>query len=297
MISYLQLQYKFRDENATSPRIASISLKCFLAAAMCAFAFARTPHGFAQQSTNNAPPKQLLQAHSHNDYEHPRPLFDALDRGFCSIEADVYLVDGELLVAHDLHKTSKDRTLRSLYLEPLFERFQKADGNDSSSSSPMELLLLVDIKSNGKAAVQELHRQLLEYAPMISYTENDKFIRKAVTVIVSGDRSWETIQSFEPRYVGIDGRLNDLGSNHSANLVPLVSDNWRNHFKWRGAGDMPENEKEKLVSLAKQAHEEGRKLRFWATPESEAVWKELLKAKVDLIGTDDLERLKKFLAL
>lgn len=42
-------------------------------------------------------PKPLIQAHSHNDYEHARPLFDALDLGFCNVEADIYLVDGKLL--------------------------------------------------------------------------------------------------------------------------------------------------------------------------------------------------------
>ena len=39
----------------------------------------------------------LPPAHAHNDYEHRRPLQDALDRGFNSVEADVWLVDGELL--------------------------------------------------------------------------------------------------------------------------------------------------------------------------------------------------------
>ena len=43
----------------------------------------------------------LPQAHAHNDYEHDRPLRDALDPGFTSVEADVWLVDGKLLVAHD----------------------------------------------------------------------------------------------------------------------------------------------------------------------------------------------------
>ena len=33
----------------------------------------------------------LPNAHAHNDYEHKRPLFDALDHGFCSVEADVFL--------------------------------------------------------------------------------------------------------------------------------------------------------------------------------------------------------------
>ncbi|MEU9588105.1 hypothetical protein AB0D70_32420, partial [Streptomyces werraensis] len=37
----------------------------------------------------------LPRAHAHNDYEHDRPLLDALDHGFTSVEADIYLVDGE----------------------------------------------------------------------------------------------------------------------------------------------------------------------------------------------------------
>jgi hypothetical protein len=46
-----------------------------------------------------AAPVPLTRAHAHNDYLHARPLFDALDHGFCSVEADVWLVDGKLLVA------------------------------------------------------------------------------------------------------------------------------------------------------------------------------------------------------
>jgi hypothetical protein len=45
--------------------------------------------------------KPLSEAHSHNDYLHRRPLLDALEQGFCGVEADVFLVDGDLLVAHD----------------------------------------------------------------------------------------------------------------------------------------------------------------------------------------------------
>ena len=64
----------------------------------------------------------LKQAHAHNDYLHDRPLLDALDHGFCSVEADIFLVDGELLVAHTRSELSKERTLKKLYLNPLRER-------------------------------------------------------------------------------------------------------------------------------------------------------------------------------
>ena len=69
----------------------------------------------------------LRHAHAHNDYEHTRPLLDALDHGFCGVEADIYLVSGKLLVAHDRKDAKPERTLQALYLDPLRERV-KANG-------------------------------------------------------------------------------------------------------------------------------------------------------------------------
>ena len=56
------------------------------------------------------------------------PLLDALQQGFCSVEADVHLVDGELFVAHDANEIKPDRTLRKLYLEPLLARVRAHGG-------------------------------------------------------------------------------------------------------------------------------------------------------------------------
>ena len=62
----------------------------------------------------SAAPGPLVHAQAHNDYEHTRPLLDALDHGFCGVEADIYLVDGQLLVAHDRDKVKPERTLQTL---------------------------------------------------------------------------------------------------------------------------------------------------------------------------------------
>jgi glycerophosphoryl diester phosphodiesterase len=45
----------------------------------------------------------------------------------------------------------------------------------------------------------------------------------------------------------------------------------------------------------KRTHEQGRKIRFWATAENEAMWRELLRAKVDFINTDKLDELQRWL--
>ena len=83
--------------------------------------------GHVKAQTTNAP-APLVRAHSHNDYEHARPLFEALDQGFCSVEADVWLVDGKLLVGHDRVDLKPERTLEALYLGPLRTRIEQNGG-------------------------------------------------------------------------------------------------------------------------------------------------------------------------
>src|SRR5205807_5564118 len=95
-----------------------------------------------------AEPAPLIHTHAHNDYEHKRPLFDALDNGFCSVEADVFLVDGELLVAHTRKEVKPERTLEKLYLDPLRKRI-KANGGKVYPGGPT-IFLLIDVKTEAK---------------------------------------------------------------------------------------------------------------------------------------------------
>src|SRR4026207_739199 len=74
------------------------------------------------------PPTPLAHAHAHNDYEHARPLLDALAHGFCSAGAAVWLVNEQLLVAHDLKDAKPERTLQALYLDPLHARVSRNGG-------------------------------------------------------------------------------------------------------------------------------------------------------------------------
>jgi len=235
----------------------------------------------------------LPNAHAHNDYEHPRPLLDALDNGFTSIEADVYLVDGQLLVAHNFADVSSERTLEDLYLRPL-QNLADKNGGQIYKQGPT-VTLLVDIKSNGKAAYAALHELLAKYDSLISVETDNGFTEKAVTVIISGDRPFQEIEKSKPRRAGIDGRLKDLDSDQPATLLPLISDNWTIHFQYRGVGPMPETERQKLHDFVAKAHAKGRRIRFWATAESPLLWQELKTAGVDLIGTDELEQLRTFL--
>jgi hypothetical protein len=233
-------------------------------------------------------------AHSHNDYEHARPLLDALAYGFCSVEADIWLVDGELLVAHDRSGVDARRTLDSLYLRPLWERFQANGGHIyplgglPNRPEAAAFTLLIDIKNSGAETFRVLDRKLAGYAAMLTTFTNDATTPGAVTVIISGERATDVILASSPRRAGIDGRLSDLEGPLNPHQVPLVSDNWVLHFGWRGQGDMSPDEAAKLDAIVAEAHQRGARVRFWNIPQKEAVWSRLYDAGVDLLNADDL---------
>lgn len=85
-------------------------------------------------------------AHSHNDYEQQRPFYMAYNEQFGSMEADIYLVKGKLLVAHEPKQLDSTKTIESLYLQPL-TAFHNGD---------RKLQLLIDIKTQGVATLDTL---------------------------------------------------------------------------------------------------------------------------------------------
>ncbi|MFF2327276.1 MULTISPECIES: phosphatidylinositol-specific phospholipase C/glycerophosphodiester phosphodiesterase family protein [unclassified Streptomyces] len=244
--------------------------------------------------------RPLRRAHAHNDYLHPHPLDDALAHGFTSVEADVFLVAGELLVAHEIAGLDPTRTLASLYLDPLLARVRAHHGTvHPGDRNPVQLL--IDIKTDGAAAYQELDRQLRRYRQMLTAYHDGRVRPGAITPVVSGDRAARVpMETQRTRYAFYDGRPDDLGTAATASFIPLISASWSSIFSWQGTGPFPAAERDRLRSFVAAAHRGGQRVRFWATPdvagpERDAVWSELLAAGVDHLNTDDLAGLEHFL--
>ena len=240
-----------------------------------------------------ASPVPLTAAHAHNDYEHPRPLLDALDHGFCSVEADIHLVDNRLLVAHDRPDTGPDRTLERLYLDPLRSRARLHGGRVFPNGPPFTLL--IDLKTDADPTYRALRPVLERYADILTRFSSNRIITNAVTVILSGNRPLDLLARESGRLAAIDGRLSDLPRNPPVDLLPLISDHWQQHFSWRGDGPLPDDQRAKLREIVRTAHQQGRRLRFWAIPDTQAAWRELIQAGVDLVNTDHLEALSEFI--
>lgn len=247
----------------------------------------------------SASSEPLDRAHAHNDYEHTRPLYDALEHGFTSVEADVWLVDGELLVAHDRQDAQPSRTLESLYLDPLEQQAARRGGTVYPDWDGV-FQLLIDVKSEANPTYRAIDAELNEHRRIMTSFAGGSVDQDAVTAVISGNRDLPYMLAQQVRYAGYDGRMADLESGLPASDMPLVSDNWTRHFTWQGVGPMPEAERDKLHGIVEKAHVAGYRMRFWATPDAagparDAVWRELLAADMDHINTDDLAGLEAFL--
>ncbi len=247
----------------------------------------------AYSTVPGAEPVPLIHAHAHNDYVHKRPLFNALDDGFCSVEADIYLVDGQLLVAHERSQVKPERTLQALYLDPLSGRVKK-NGGHVYPGGP-EFSLLVEIKADWQTTYPVLREVLKPYAGMLTTFRPEGTETNAIRVIITGHRSKDMFAGETVRYAALDGDLVDLDSGSSADLIPWISSNWALHFKWRGTGPMPEADLLKLKQIVAKAHQQGRRVRFWGAPDKPAFWGEMLANGVDLINIDDLDGAQRFL--
>lgn len=246
------------------------------------------------------PVKALVNAHAHNDYEHARPLLDALDSGFCSVEADIHLIDGKFLVAHNRLLVRQDRTLQSLYLDPLRER-ARGNGGRVYPGGPT-VVLLVDFKTNGDILWPALKDLLKTYADILTTWQDGKRQEHAVTIVLTGGYPRATLaregeQRDTVRYAAGDGLLEEMTGKllPSAEVVPWVSGEWKKVFTWKGVGPIPPEEKKRMKELAGQAHQQGRTLRFWGAPDNPATWAELQSAGVDWINSDDLKGLRAYL--
>ena len=235
----------------------------------------------------------ILRGHAHNDYQHKRPLFDALENGFFSVEADIFLRDGDLPVAHTAFSIKKNKTLKSLYLDPLRKRVQEHNGR-VYTNGPMEFVLMIDMKEGGEKIMKVLRSQLEEYKDILTVYEHGVKKPGAVRIVLSGSQEVKLYKNDDPRYVSGDGNLVKISTDVDSSLEPRVSADYHDIFTWDGRTGIPAGEAKLMVDLMDNAHKYGRQARMFHAPEREDVWKAMLDAGQDWISVDHLARFRKF---
>jgi alkaline phosphatase len=219
----------------------------------------------------------LSKAHAHNDYEHERPFFEAFQLGFGSIEADVYAVNGQLLVGHERNQLSLNRNLKDLYIDPIIRILKANKVGDFHQ-------LLIDSKTSSDSTLPLIIAALKPHAEIIQ--------QKGFRIVISGNRPKPSQYIESPAWITFDGRSNER---FPTSKVVLESESMLKFGFWAGQGPIPAALKEKLKNYVDLVHANGRKVRLWATPDSLLGYQALLDIGVDYIGTDKLSLLADYL--
>ena len=216
--------------------------------------------------------------HAHNDYEHERPLFDALQYGFKSIEVDVHAWDNRLVVAHDSTDFTDLPDIMGLYLNPM----DSLISNSLLDKNYFPLILMVDLKTSKEEALHLLNE--------VTNSKKELFFNGSknsgpIQILISGDPSLDVLEQLDNPYLFIDGRFNRKYPQKLQNKVTRISGRYLSLF-----GHVIGQARESLIKehLA-QAQAKNQKVRFWSTKDHQDTWNELKGLGVDWIGTDDLE--------
>lgn len=237
----------------------------------------------------------LKNAYAHNDQQFNYPLLDALKLGISYIEVDIHLIKNEIYVSHRRPLLPiKNNTLTKRYLHPLFQLFQQINTHQNYFlDTPLHLFL--DIKTNGKKTYHALEKQLQPYLSIFEKTAKNK-THPFAKIILTGNKPMENILAEKNQLVSLDGRINDLKDNYPQEIMPIISANYNKLFGYSLFSNHLSDKKINLLrEIADEVHSQNKLFRLWNIPEKETVWEKLLQNGVDLISTDNINKLSTFL--
>lgn len=262
--------------------------------------------------------------HSHNDYWRKVPLYSAINAGCISVEADVWLFDDDLYVGHTKSSLAANRTLRSLYVDPLKEilgkqnpvtKFQPAVNgtpNGVFDTDPSQtLVLLIDFKTNGTKVWPYVVSQLspLREKGYLTHFDGKEVVQRPITVVATGNAPFDLVVAnatyrdifFDAPLANLSGEKKELRSNEdstevsydvtnsyyaSTSLIDSIGIPWKL--------ELSEEQKELVRKHVRDAHDRGLKARYWEIPTwprflRNRLWTQLLHEGVDILNVDDLK--------
>ncbi|MDO3626939.1 phosphatidylinositol-specific phospholipase C/glycerophosphodiester phosphodiesterase family protein [Mucilaginibacter sp. BT774] len=229
---------------------------------------------------------QVPARHSHNDYEQPFPFYTAYRYQFESIEEDIFLINGRLLVAHTEKELEPERTLGKLYLHPVDSILKKNNGLIYPGQN-QKLQLLIDCKTEAYSTLKALIDLLKKY-PAITSNANIK-------LVITGNRPIEEDYSKYPSYIFFDGRPDEHYSKAALRKIAIISVDFSQYSQWNGYSILTPQEQKKLQQVVAEAGRLNKPFRFWGCPDTVVAWEEFIKMGIAFINTDHIEQLSDFL--
>jgi hypothetical protein len=261
--------------------------------------------------------------HSHNDYWRQRPLFSALGTGCVSVEADVWSIADELFVGHSDGELTEERTLRSLYIDPLVEVLELMNPPTSTKDTlprkgvfyqdpGQTLILLIDFKTpdTWDHVVRELAP--LRESGYLTHWNGKTRVERPVTIVATGDAPFDLLVGNRTyRDIFYDAPLADLEDAQVLESASKDENLNSTNYKYNPSNSyyassslthavgpvfgfsMTQPQIELIQKQVQRARDRGLVPRYWGTPRwprglRDEVWTVLLQSRVGVLNVDDL---------
>lgn len=224
---------------------------------------------------------QVILIHSHNDYAQTVPFYQAYSQKVNSIEVDLFLSDGKLLVGHDPEDLDARLTFEEMYVGPIVRLFD-INGGKAWKDSEQVLQLMVELKSDTHTTLDAVAEVLGRWPEVFDQSVNPH----AVRVVITGNVPEPDDFSRYPEFISFDGIIGGEYSEQQLGRIALFSGNFRNYSGWNGKGSIVPSEKEHLLRTISEVHALGKPVRFWNAPEGVTVYYTFLNLGIDYINTD-----------
>jgi hypothetical protein len=253
--------------------------------------------------------------HSHNDYWRRIPLFEAIHFGCASVEADVWLHNGDLHVGHSPSALTRNRTLRTLYIDPLIEILEHQNPTTEFTTklgaakngvfdvdAGQTLVLMIDVKMDPENTLLMVEDQLspLRSRGYLSYYDGKDVTKGPITVVASGEATFDLIvKNSTYRDVFLDAPLDAFTGNTTNSKFNQTNSYYASGslfqiagFPW--LGKYSDGQMEKIKDHIDAAHTAGLQARFWDTPGwpvglRNYVWQLLIQLGEDVLNVDDVK--------
>ncbi|KAF7160823.1 hypothetical protein CNMCM5623_006417 [Aspergillus felis] len=225
-------------------------------------------------------------------------------------------MSGCTTVGHDTSSLTEERTLESLYINPILDVLKRQNPRSRFVTSPTNngvfdtsvsqtLYLFIDVKTAGhetfKAAIDALE-PLRELGYLTTLKDNKTITNGPITVIGTGNTPYGMVAPVANRDYFFDAHLESLNEPENAGITDLISPIASTSFA-DAIGTVSQSDSEailtekQLSTLRSQiatAKERGIGARYWETPSypirtRNSVWRTLLKEGVALLNADDLD--------
>jgi alkaline phosphatase len=228
-------------------------------------------------------PSQIF---AHNDYATAKPFYTAYQNQVGYIEADIFLTDGELKVAHTESELTNADLLKNLYLAPIQKVLIENNGYAYKGSNQM-LTLMIDLKTGASTTLPVLIKLIESYPQLIQ----SKTFRIAISGNIPAVFEWSSY----PSWLYFDGRPGINYTPDQLQRVIMISTSLPSLTNWNGKGVFIKDHFERVMNVVNQAHAMEKPIRFWGSPDFVSAWMKLINlVKVDIINTDRVEELVQF---